>query len=284
MSAQPAGWYPDPHQPAQLRYWDGTAWTDHRASRRPAPVPTWQPPAPLHQPPPAPPPPHVVAPVPPGPTGAWYFVITILTVGLLAAVPFFHAASRLDRPQLRKVGAVMGAGGLLGYGLMSLAPTDETGQATGVLSSIAVSICLTVVVVSCLWLIGLRREVYQPWTVTRPVDPNAGARGKVEEGRRRRAEARRVAAQDPMMARELGIGRPELRRGYDDGGLVDLNCASADQLSALCGVPRDVAHEVVAARTAIGRFLDVEDAVLYGRVSEDHAPMIRDRGIVIRDQ
>lgn len=25
----PAGWHPDPSNPGQLRYWDGTAWTDH---------------------------------------------------------------------------------------------------------------------------------------------------------------------------------------------------------------------------------------------------------------
>jgi hypothetical protein len=28
----PADWYPDPENPAGLRYWDGTAWTEHRAS------------------------------------------------------------------------------------------------------------------------------------------------------------------------------------------------------------------------------------------------------------
>lgn len=28
--ALPANWYPDPQDPAQLRYWDGTAWTEHR--------------------------------------------------------------------------------------------------------------------------------------------------------------------------------------------------------------------------------------------------------------
>ena len=25
----PAGWYADPANPAQRRYWDGSAWTDH---------------------------------------------------------------------------------------------------------------------------------------------------------------------------------------------------------------------------------------------------------------
>lgn len=27
----PAGWYPDPTQPGQQRYWDGTQWTEHTA-------------------------------------------------------------------------------------------------------------------------------------------------------------------------------------------------------------------------------------------------------------
>ena len=30
MSETPAGWHPDPEDPSQQRYWDGTAWTEHR--------------------------------------------------------------------------------------------------------------------------------------------------------------------------------------------------------------------------------------------------------------
>ena len=29
----PAGWFPDPQDATQYRYWDGTAWTEHRAPR-----------------------------------------------------------------------------------------------------------------------------------------------------------------------------------------------------------------------------------------------------------
>ncbi|MGY4645307.1 DUF2510 domain-containing protein [Cellulomonas sp. URHB0016] len=25
----PANWYPDPHQPTRLRYWDGATWTGY---------------------------------------------------------------------------------------------------------------------------------------------------------------------------------------------------------------------------------------------------------------
>jgi Protein of unknown function (DUF2510) len=31
--ATPAGWYADPHDPTQYRYWDGTQWTEHRSPR-----------------------------------------------------------------------------------------------------------------------------------------------------------------------------------------------------------------------------------------------------------
>ena len=32
----PAGWHPDPHDAAFLRWWDGETWTDQRKPRQPA--------------------------------------------------------------------------------------------------------------------------------------------------------------------------------------------------------------------------------------------------------
>ena len=35
MTQTPAGWYPDPEQQGQQRYWDGSQWTDHRVPLEP---------------------------------------------------------------------------------------------------------------------------------------------------------------------------------------------------------------------------------------------------------
>lgn len=219
-----------------------------------------------------------------GATGRWYFVITILTGGLLAAVPFFHAASHLERPRLRQIGAAMTAGSLLGFALFSASPTNAAGDPTGWLSDVAAFILLGVVLAASLLLIGPRREVYQPSFIPPTVlNANQGAQANVERGRRARNEARELAIKDPMMARELGIGRPESRAGYDDGGLLELNFATAESLSQVCGLPRTQAEAVVASRDTLGRFLSVDDVIVFGQISEDHAPMVRDRGIIIAD-
>jgi hypothetical protein len=46
-SSQPiAGWYPDPENSAAERWWDGTAWSDHRRASTVAPIPPAAPAAP----------------------------------------------------------------------------------------------------------------------------------------------------------------------------------------------------------------------------------------------
>ena len=45
MSTPAPAWYPDPSNPSQMRYWDGTQWTDNTQSAV-APQPGFAPPAP----------------------------------------------------------------------------------------------------------------------------------------------------------------------------------------------------------------------------------------------
>lgn len=64
MNGTPAGWYDDPGQPGQQRYWDGSAWTEHRApGAQAAPTPPPATAAPTA-------PPTTAAPMPPPPVGA----------------------------------------------------------------------------------------------------------------------------------------------------------------------------------------------------------------------
>jgi hypothetical protein len=61
MSNPPANWYPDPRGEAELRYWDGSQWTEHTHSGQPQAAPASPPPA--QAPPPQ-------APAPAGPPAA----------------------------------------------------------------------------------------------------------------------------------------------------------------------------------------------------------------------
>lgn len=67
--AVPAGWHPDPSGAPQLRYWDGTRWTEHVHATAPAaPAPSPAPAAPPAPPAPAAPPAPVTPPPPAAPT------------------------------------------------------------------------------------------------------------------------------------------------------------------------------------------------------------------------
>lgn len=88
---------------------------------------------------------------------AWYFVVPIATFGLLAFVPFVHAAVRLRRSRLWWLPAAYGAFTVLFMTLMNAA-SDAQGNVTGPLSDIATLAAIAVVVVACVQLTPMRRE------------------------------------------------------------------------------------------------------------------------------
>ncbi|MDJ1138166.1 hypothetical protein [Streptomyces iconiensis] len=70
----------------------------------------------------------------------------------------------------------------------------------------------------------------------------------------RRDRARRLLEREPQVARELGIGRPDLRGSYDDGGLLDINGVSAQILVRELGWTEAEAADVTAVRERVGGF------------------------------
>ncbi|WP_141137484.1 helix-hairpin-helix domain-containing protein [Blastococcus mobilis] len=135
---------------------------------------------------------------------------------------------------------------------MALTPPSHPDGSSGnqTISTIGGMTVVAVVVVGCLQLKSLRRDVYgssiAKSTLVQPAVAQALA------ARKRRVEARQLRVSDPVLARHLGIGRPDLRRDYDDGGLVDLNTAPASVIAQVSDIELSYAEAVVSARDARG--------------------------------
>jgi hypothetical protein len=78
-----------------------------------------------------------------------------------------------------------------------------------------------------------------------------------------RNKARKLALKDPALARELRIGRPDLPREYDDGGLVDVNHVPAAVLVSHLNLTAEQAAKVVSVRDQIARFDGPTDLEAY---------------------
>jgi DNA uptake protein ComE-like DNA-binding protein len=73
-----------------------------------------------------------------------------------------------------------------------------------------------------------------------------------------REKALRLAREEPRLAIEAGVGRPDLPGAYD-GGIVDLNHASIEAISSLAGIDHELAVRIVEVREHIDGFASLED-------------------------
>jgi DNA uptake protein ComE-like DNA-binding protein len=219
--------------------------------------------------------------------GSWYFVVVVATVGMFAWVPFLHAALRLETVKARLLLALFVGLDLLLYVLFAVAPKDGQGHTVdGVISAVGGMLLVGIVIAGCILLASLRRMVYDGMPVDiapakqhPAVDPAIQA---VLAGRARRDEARKLAAEDPLLAHELRIGRPDVTKDYDDGGLVDLNHATADVIAETCGIPVDTAAIIVRARDLRGEpFANVDELFVMAELPVATWDGIRDRAVLL---
>ncbi|MEV6054463.1 DUF4236 domain-containing protein [Streptomyces sp. NPDC052107] len=220
--------------------------------------------------------------------GAWYFAIVLLSAGLFSAIPFAHAAARLSRKDLRlRAGIYAAVAAVLGV-FVSITPQDAHGNPVGTaghaLSTIFAVLALALMATACFQLVPLRREVYGlEAELTLPThaaaaDPVVAAH---LAARARRDEARALAQSDPVLAHDLRIGRPDLPRQYDDGGLIDLNSAPADAIATACSIEPSLAERIVATRQDLGSFSSLDEVFVYAQVEEGAAARIRDYALLL---
>ncbi|GAA2571091.1 hypothetical protein GCM10010435_51640 [Winogradskya consettensis] len=73
--------------------------------------------------------------------------------------------------------------------------------------------------------------------------------GDSPRARTLRTQAQTFAAYNPGQALQFAVGRPDLIRLYDDGGLVDINHAPPHVLAALPGISTHLAHRIITGRS-----------------------------------
>jgi hypothetical protein len=73
-----------------------------------------------------------------------------------------------------------------------------------------------------------------------------------------REKALELARENPQLALEAGVGRPDLPGAYD-GGLVDVNHAPVEVIAGLPSLDKNLVDQIVAARERLGGFASLED-------------------------
>ncbi|MDL4771266.1 MULTISPECIES: ComEA family DNA-binding protein [Thermomonosporaceae] len=173
--------------------------------------------------------------------------LPFLTLGY--ATPFTFLAAALWRRSAHLLVSSVAYVGLFAL-LLTLLGRDGAQGAAGV-------VAFLLAVVGCGHAFLIRRRVFDPHGLS-----GLGNEAVIERVRRQRLlreKARRLAADDPGLARELRIGRPDLRRQYNDGGLVDVNHAPAEALTLLPGITPALAVQIERVRAETGGFMSAEE-------------------------
>lgn len=200
--------------------------------------------------------------------------LPFLTLGY--ATPFTFAAAALWRRSAHLMAASATYIAVFVLMLTLLAGVDEEGGnelPVGVLSFV-------LAVVGCAHAFLIRRKVFDP-------DGLSGVHNEaaIEAVRRQRAlrqKARELAAEDPGLARELRIGRPDLPRQYNDGGLVDVNHAPAEALTLLPGVTPELAVRIERVRAETGGFMSAEELAALAGLPPTLTAEVADYAVFIR--
>jgi DNA uptake protein ComE-like DNA-binding protein len=171
-----------------------------------------------------------------------------------------YAARRAGVPSWRGAGALWFAASLTGYVVALATKHDGT-----VMHPIALGVMFAAWGGAVVHALAIRGE-YARRVAERLGPQTAQAR----QERANADEALRIAREEPRLATELGIGRPD-RPGAYDAGLVDVNRAPAAALERLPGVGPVVARRIAATReecdgfgslAELGALLDLDGATV----------------------
>ncbi|SCL13721.1 DNA-binding transcriptional activator of the SARP family [Micromonospora rhizosphaerae] len=111
------------------------------------------------------------------------------------------------------------------------------------------------------WIFGVLHVVLLNGSVWAAITGGTGkpAAPVVDDRRVRREQARYLLYHYPAARQELHIGRPDLPRTFDDGGLVDINAVGEKVIAGLPGMTAEQGRQVAMDRWLRGPFGSMED-------------------------
>ncbi|MET7667122.1 AfsR/SARP family transcriptional regulator [Micromonospora luteifusca] len=115
-------------------------------------------------------------------------------------------------------------------------------------------------VLSLCWLVGAAHVVLlNRWVWGRFTGRRLVAQAREEERRVRRQQARNLLHRYPSARYEFAIGRPDLARAFDDGGLIDVNAVPDQVLATLPGLTDAQRRQVAMDRWVRGPYASMEE-------------------------
>lgn len=234
----------------------------------------------------------------------WLWAVPIFSVGLLAPVPTFVIALKAQTARAWAWFGGFAVAAVVGIVLIGSQPEGSDNAWTNlglliVLANLVAALSYSGVVgKGILWgqaplpVLGYapaqtfppppsQHSMVPPPPPPPSVDQNSAAIAGVRAARQKRSDARAIAQRDPQMARDLRIGRPDLPRHYDDGGLVDINSAPAAVFVEGLSMSETQASQLVDVRHSLGKFKHPDDLMHLGGLDQRQYDEVRDRIVLL---
>jgi len=199
----------------------------------------------------------------------------VLTMGLASWTAPLWAANRRPydkafRKRMQALAAGLGVAALVGFLLIGSGPEDASGTPTGAASDAG----------AALMFLSIAAGVAVVLIFKKPQATLAGTESVLMR-RDSRDRYRQLVEKDRPLARSMNVGRPDVARDYDDGGLVDLNSIPAHALSQHAGLNDLEAARVVEMRGQLGRFVSMDELLAYVDLPESTATRLRDVAVFV---
>ncbi len=209
----------------------------------------------------------------------WWASVPVWSLGMLSFAPFFRRA--LATRCARDWSTTLAYLGLTIVEIVLVAVAGDPSKSSGsnrTLGDVSGGLALLLMGVAGVhaWVGYRAPRQFAAVAHQSPRDANRRIVAAATEAARRRSEGRRIAETSPILARDLRIGRPDLTRAFDDGGLIDVNHVSAAFLVRTLGWTVDEAGKVVEARERAGSFHSVAELTAYAEVDPDRVDGVAD--------